>query len=215
LAYENALWERGISLVAGVDEAGRGPLAGPVVAAAVIFPPGVTIPGVDDSKKLTSSQREALFDEIHARALAAGVGVVEHDEIDSINILQATYRAMGAALATLAVKPEHVLVDGNRFCGTGIPFTAIVDGDAQCHAIAAASIIAKVTRDRIMCAYDRMFPGYGFAGHKGYGTAAHREALVRLGPCPIHRLTFLKNIAARVGEATGAVPRTSAGGAAR
>ncbi len=212
LSFEQALWEKGLSLVAGVDEAGRGPLAGPVVAAAVVFPSGVALPGVDDSKRLTPSQREILFDEIHACALAVGVGVVSHDEIDSINILQATFQAMRVALDSLGVEPEHVLVDGNRFCGTGIPYTAIVDGDAKCHAIAAASIIAKVTRDRMMCEYDRVFPGYGFAGHKGYGTAVHREALARLGPCPIHRLTFLRNFNAiavdgsrpEVDESTGA-----------
>ena len=191
LSHEEALWRCGIRHVAGVDEAGRGPLAGPVVAAAVIFPPGVLIAGVDDSKKLSPERREALFSAIHEHAVAVGVGIVGHAEIDEINILQATFKAMHGALTSLAVSPGHILVDGNRFVGSGVPFTAIVDGDARCHAIAAASIIAKVTRDRLMCEYDLLYPGYGFARHKGYGTAAHREALSRLGVCPIHRRSFL------------------------
>jgi len=196
LASEEALWRRGVRYVAGVDEAGRGPLAGPVVAAAVIFPSGLRIAGVDDSKKLTAARREQLFTVISENAIAVGVGIVGHEEIDESNILRATYKAMHGALASLAVPAEHVLVDGNRFVGSGIPFTTIVDGDARCHAIAAASIVAKVTRDRLMCAYDLLYPGYGFARHKGYGTAAHREALERLGMCPIHRRTFLGNFLA-------------------
>lgn len=203
LVHEEALWKRGFAHVAGVDEAGRGPLAGPVVAAAVIFPPGLRIPGVNDSKKIPAARREELFGIIHAEALAVGVGLVGHDEIDTINILQATYKAMHIALASLAPVPDHILVDGNRFSGTGIPFTAIVDGDACCHAIAAASIIAKVTRDRLMLGFDLLYPGYGFARHKGYGTAAHREAIVRLGPCPIHRRTFLHMPSWMQGEASG------------
>ncbi len=192
--HEEILWRQGSLHIAGVDEAGRGPLAGPVVAAAVIFPPHLTLPGVDDSKKLTPDRREQLFEIIHARALAVGCGVVGHLEIDSINILQATYKAMHLALASLPVTPQHVLVDGNSFPGTGIPYTTIVNGDALCHTIAAASIIAKVTRDRLMSESDLLYPGYGFARHKGYGTVAHREALARLGPCPIHRRTFLRNL---------------------
>ncbi len=198
LQYEHALHMRGIRFIAGVDEAGRGPLAGPVVAAAVILPEGVCIPGVDDSKKLTAAKRDALYEVILACALATGTGIVGHEEIDRINILQATYRAMHLALAALSITPEHVLVDGNRFAGTGIPFTTIVDGDALSHSIAAASIIAKVTRDRILCDYDRAYPGYGFARHKGYGTAQHRAAIIALGPCPIHRITFLSGILAGV-----------------
>ncbi|MBK7257389.1 MAG: ribonuclease HII [Ignavibacteriae bacterium] len=194
LQYENELHARGVKLVAGVDEAGRGPLAGPVVAAAVILPEGVLIPGVDDSKKLTAAKREALYDVISLPAVAAGTGIVGHEVIDRINILQATYRAMHQALAALSVMPGHVLVDGNRFAGTGIPFTTIVDGDALSHSIAAASIIAKVTRDRLLCDYDRLYPAYGFARHKGYGTAQHRAAIVAHGPCPIHRSTFLSGI---------------------
>ena len=198
LQYENELYARGVKLVAGVDEAGRGPLAGPVVAAAVILPEGVLIPGVDDSKKLTAAKREALYDVILASAVAAGTGIVGHEEIDRINILQATYRAMHQALAALSVMPGHVLVDGNRFAGTGIPFTTIVDGDALSHSIAAASIIAKVTRDRLLCDYDRLYPAYGFARHKGYGTAQHRAAILAHGPCAIHRITFLSGILAGV-----------------
>ena len=194
LEYERALHAGGIRFIAGVDEAGRGPLAGPVVAAAVILPEGVSIPGVDDSKKLTAAKREALYDVILAAALATGTGVIGHEEIDRINILQATYRAMHLALAGLSITPEHVLVDGNRFAGTGIPFTTIVDGDALSQSIAAASVIAKVTRDRILCAYDHQYPCYGFARHKGYGTAQHRAAIIAHGPCPIHRRTFLSGI---------------------
>ena len=194
LQYEAGLHARGVRFVAGVDEAGRGPLAGPVVAAAVILPEGFFIPGVNDSKKLTAAKREALYDVILASAIAAGTGIVGHEEIDSINILQATFRAMHQALAALSVVPGHILVDGNRFSGTGIPFTTIVDGDALSHSIAAASIIAKVTRDRLLCDYDRLYPAYGFARHKGYGTAQHRAAIVAHGPCPIHRRTFLSGI---------------------
>lgn len=194
LQYEAGLHARGVRFVAGVDEAGRGPLAGPVVAAAVILPEGFFIPGVDDSKKLTAAKREALYGVILASAVAAGTGIVGHEEIDSINILQATFRAMHQALAALSVVPGHILVDGNRFSGTGIPFTTIVDGDALSHSIAAASIIAKVTRDRLLCDYDRLYPAYGFARHKGYGTAQHRAAIVAHGPCPIHRRTFLSGI---------------------
>ncbi len=194
LAFEQALYAQGFRHVAGVDEAGRGPLAGPVVAAAVILPEALVIPGVDDSKKLSATKRDVLYEVILGSALAWGTGVIEPDEIDRCNILQATYRAMHQAIAALRVVPDHVLVDGNRFVGTGIPFTTIVDGDALCHAIAAASIIAKVTRDRMLCAYDRTYPQYGFAKHKGYGTAAHRAAILAHGPCPIHRRTFLTGL---------------------
>lgn len=194
LRHEQALHAQGIRLIAGVDEAGRGPLAGPVVAAAIILPPGITIPGVDDSKKLSAVRREELFDVILATAVASGVGIVDHDEIDQYNILRATYRAMHAAITALKVVPEHILVDGNRFEGTGIPFTTIIAGDALSQSIAAASVIAKVTRDRLLCDYDRLYPAYGFARHKGYGTAAHRAAIIAHGPCPIHRRTFLGGI---------------------
>jgi len=194
LVYEDDLHLHGVRSVAGVDEAGRGPLAGPVVAAAVILPEGITIPGVDDSKKLTAAQRDALYDVIMRTALATGAGIVDHREIDRGNILQATFSAMHLAIGALAIVPEHILVDGNRFNGTGIPFTTIIGGDGLSQSIAAASIIAKVTRDRILCDLDKTYPAYGFARHKGYGTAAHRAAIVQHGPCPIHRLTFLSGI---------------------
>lgn len=192
--FEAELRARGVGPVAGIDEAGRGPLAGPVVAAAVILPPDVTLPGVDDSKKLSPANREELFALISSTATAVGIGMAGHDEIDAVNILQATFRAMHRAVAALHPSPAHLLIDGNRFAADGIPFTTIVGGDARCLSIAAASIIAKVTRDRIMCAYDATFPGYGFAQHKGYGTLRHRNAIRDLGPCPIHRRSFLGRI---------------------
>ena len=176
--------------VAGVDEAGRGPLAGPVVAAAVIFRPGCYIEGVNDSKQLSSALRELFFERITAEALSVGVGVVDHDVIDRINILNATYRAMHEALRQLKMVPDYVLVDGNRFLSSGVPFTTVVRGDAGSFSIAAASIIAKVSRDRMMKDYDLQFPGYGFAQHKGYPTPGHKAAIRKLGYCPIHRRTF-------------------------
>lgn len=186
--------------VAGVDEAGRGPLAGPVVAAAVILDPARPIAGLDDSKKLSEAGREALFMLIKERALGWAVGRAEVEEIDSINILQATMLAMRRALDALAPAPEHALIDGNR-CPEGLRCTAewVIDGDAQVEVISAASIIAKVTRDREMAALDRQFPGYGFARHKGYGTAEHLKALEALGPCAIHRRSFgpVKAVAGR------------------
>lgn len=190
LGHETALWSKGISPVAGIDEAGRGPLAGPVVAAAVVFEPDVYIEGVNDSKQLTPEEREEFYHLITARATSFGIGIIDHSLIDEINILNATFRAMHTAISKLSVSPAHLLVDGNRFPEVGIPFTAIVEGDARSFSIAAASIIAKVTRDRIMLEYDRLFPGYGFATNKGYGTREHREALLRLGPCEIHRRSF-------------------------
>jgi ribonuclease HII len=190
LRFEEALWDAGLQHVAGIDEAGRGPLAGPVVAAAVIFPRGYLIQGVDDSKKLPPSRREVLLEKIQETALAIGVGIVDHLEIDRINILQATFKAMQQAIAQLTVCPDHLLVDGNRFTGNGLPYSTIVDGDALCHAIAAASIVAKVTRDRIMVEQDHRYPEYGFSRHKGYGTPEHRAAIARLGLCPIHRRSF-------------------------
>ncbi len=190
LSYERRLWNDGLTNIAGIDEAGRGPLAGPVVAAAAIFPKDFIIPEVDDSKVLTSDQRDTLYDQIFAGALAIGIGIVDHRTIDEINILNATFRAMHEAVRQLAITPDHLLVDGNRFQGSVIPFTTIVDGDALCFSIGAASIIAKVTRDRIMRDYDMQFPGYGFANHKGYGTPEHREAIYKLGYCDIHRRSF-------------------------
>jgi ribonuclease HII len=190
LIHERALWSRGFRLLAGIDEAGRGPLAGPVVAAAVVLPVGVILPGVDDSKKLSPRRREELADLIRSRALAVATGIVPHERIDEINILNATLQAMRQAVESLGLRPDHLLVDGNRSPDTGIPCVAIVDGDALSSSIAAASIIAKVTRDRLMVEYDRQYPGYGFARHKGYGTREHREAIERLGFCPIHRRSF-------------------------
>jgi ribonuclease HII len=192
LEIEDDLHNQGIDLIAGVDEAGRGPLAGPVVAAAVIFPRGISLEGVDDSKKLTPARRESIYSAIMKEAQCVGVGIVDHNVIDAINIANATYKAMHEALSQLGLTPDHVLVDGNRFVGGSLPFTTIVDGDAKCFSIAAASIIAKVTRDRLMLDYDVMYPGYGFARHKGYGTKAHYEALALLGCCPIHRKSFLR-----------------------
>ena len=190
LHFEKTLWEQGIMHIAGVDEAGRGPLAGPVVAAAVFFPKDVIIDGVNDSKKLSEVKREELFEQIHRAALSIGVGIVGHETIDSINILQATLNAMEEAVLHLSPSPQHLLIDGNQFRKNGIPHTTIIDGDAKCFSIAAASIVAKVTRDRIMLKYDEQFPQYGFAKHKGYGTKAHLEAIRAHGFCEIHRRSF-------------------------
>ncbi|HET6271598.1 MAG TPA: ribonuclease HII [Bacteroidota bacterium] len=191
LRYERKCWRKGFQHVAGVDEAGRGPLAGPVVAAAVIFPRAFFLPEVNDSKQLSGEQREELYGRIMASASAVGVGVVDHVVIDEINILQATYRAMHDATRRLAITPDHLLIDGNRFEPDGIPFTTIIDGDALSLCIAAASIVAKVTRDRIMVGYDAVYPAYGFARHKGYATPEHREAIFKLGYSPIHRRSFV------------------------
>jgi ribonuclease HII len=187
---EETYRSRGAERIAGVDEAGRGPLAGPVVAAAVVFSPGVFIPGVDDSKVLSPPRREALAVEIRAKAAEVGVGVVPHDEIDRINILRATNLAMEQAVRALAVPPDLLLIDGNSFRHDTLTFVNIVDGDALCFSIAAASIIAKVERDRIMMEYDRQYPEYGFAAHKGYGTEQHRKAIAEFGLSPIHRKSF-------------------------
>lgn len=176
--------------IAGVDEAGRGPLAGPVVAAAVMLDPERPIPGLADSKRLPASRREQLAACVRAQALAVGVAVVEADEIDRLNILRATLVAMGDAIAALRPLPREVLVDGDRCPDLDMPARAIVGGDALEPAIAAASIVAKVERDRIMRALDGVHPGYGFGAHKGYGTRAHLEALHRLGPCAAHRRSF-------------------------
>jgi len=187
---EQSLRVGAVRHIAGVDEAGRGPLAGPVVAAAVVFPSDLYLPGVDDSKKLTAARRDELFDRIMHSALSVGVGIISHEVIDELNILNATFRAMHEAVAKLAIVPDHLLVDGNMFPGGNVPFTTVIGGDGFCFSIAAASIIAKVTRDRIMCAYDARFPGYGFASHKGYATQEHRDAIAHLGYCAIHRRTF-------------------------
>lgn len=190
--YENHCWEAGYETVCGVDEAGRGPLAGPVCAAAVILPRGLDIPGLNDSKKLTAKRREALYDIITEQALAYDIAFASELEIDEINILQATFLAMERAMAQLAPPPELALIDGNRSKDFGLPVRTIVKGDSLSASIAAASILAKVTRDRLMEQYDEQYPQYGFAVHKGYGTKRHYAALREYGPCPIHRQTFLK-----------------------
>ena len=190
--YETTLRSEGYSLICGVDEAGRGPLAGPVCAAACVLPAGLVIEGLNDSKKLSEKRREALYYMITAKALAWAVCLVDETVIDEINILQATFRAMRGAVERLSVRPELCLVDGNRDPGLGLPTRTVVKGDASCASVAAASILAKVTRDRLMAAYDAQYPGYGFAVHKGYGTKAHYEAVGRLGLCPIHRRSFFK-----------------------
>ncbi|MDU0459254.1 MAG: ribonuclease HII [Geobacteraceae bacterium] len=190
LAYEKIARSQGFLRIAGVDEVGRGPLAGPVMAAAVILPPGLQIPGIDDSKKLSPLKREILFDVITAKALAVGTGTVEPEIIDSINILQATRLAMLNAVRQLSPPPDFLLIDGITPINTTISQKTVKKGDSLSLSIAAASIIAKVTRDRLMTEMDRLYPGYGFAGHKGYGSALHLEAIRKLGPSPIHRLTF-------------------------
>lgn len=189
-AYENKYWDRGISSIAGVDEAGRGPLAGPVVASAVIFEKGVLIDGVTDSKKLSAKKREYLFHRIRELASAVGIGIVSHEVIDRINILQASFLAMNKAIDQLNVAPQQLLVDGNFFRHERFPVENIVKGDALSHSIAAASIIAKVTRDALMMEADEQYPQYGFAAHKGYGTKVHIDAIRRYGYCPIHRRSF-------------------------
>lgn len=192
LRFENALRKTGVRSIAGIDEAGRGPLAGPVVAAAVILPERFRHPLLDDSKKLSAAQREAIHDALIASAaIRWAVAVVEHAEIDRINILRATHEAMRRALQALPELPQHALIDGLPVRPFPIPHTAIVRGDGQSKSIAAASILAKVTRDRIMLRLDAEYPAYGFARHKGYGTELHLERLKLHGPCPIHRKTFL------------------------
>lgn len=188
--YEARAWKTGVTRLAGIDEAGRGPLAGPVVAAAVIIGPERRIKGLADSKLLTAEQRDALFERITERAVAIGVGIVDHETIDRINILQATRRAMIEALAALSVAPDFVITDFVALRDLTCPQRNLIDGDARCASVAAASIIAKVTRDRLMLEADRTFPEYGFARHKGYATPEHLAALDRLGPCPLHRRTF-------------------------
>ena len=196
--YERAAMSSGARLVAGVDEAGRGPLAGPVVAAAVALPHGYYPTGLDDSKKLAPGARESLYGQITSRSVAWGVGSVDAGTIDSINILNATRLAMKGAVEALCeafgAEPDLLLVDAVRLPDVDIPQEPIIRGDALCLCIAAASVVAKVTRDRIMAGYDAAYPEYGFARHKGYGTAQHIEAVLRHGPSPIHRRTFLKGI---------------------
>lgn len=189
---ENSLYANGFQMICGVDEAGRGPLAGPVCAAAVILPAGLEIPGLTDSKKLTDKKRRELFPIIKEQAVAYGIGLASHEEIDEINILQATYLAMERALAKLYVKPDIALIDGNRAKNFGLPVRTVVKGDSLSANIAAASVLAKVTRDDLMLELAQQYPEYGFEVHKGYGTKAHYEALRQHGASAIHRQTFLK-----------------------
>lgn len=190
LFYEKKYYED-YDYICGIDEAGRGPLAGPVVAGAVILPKGLKIPYLNDSKQLSAKRREELFDIIMEKALAVGVGVASPERIDEINILQATYEAMRQAVAELKVKPQILLNDAVYIPGLDLPQEKIIKGDAKSLSIAAASVIAKVTRDRMMVAYDEIFPEYGFAKHKGYGAKAHIEKIQSIGPCPIHRRSFI------------------------
>lgn len=189
---EQQLFEQGIGVVCGVDEAGRGPLAGPVCAAAVILPPNLEIPGLDDSKKLTDKRRRELFPIIKEQAIAYGIGLASHEEIDQINILQATFLAMQRAIDQLDGKADFALIDGNREKDFGLPVMTVVKGDSRSANIAAASILAKVTRDDILEELAKEYPQYGFEVHKGYGTKAHYEALRTYGASPVHRMTFLK-----------------------
>lgn len=194
MQFEDEGRANGANFIAGIDEAGRGPLAGPVVAAACILDPNKPILGLDDSKKLSEKKREALFEEIKEKALAYKVVAKGPDIIDSINILEATKQAMRDCVAGLEVKPDLLLIDAVKLEGTGVPVNAIIKGDAKSNSIAAASILAKVTRDHMMIDYDAEYPGYGFAKHKGYGTKDHYAAIREHGMTPIHRVTFLKVI---------------------
>jgi ribonuclease HII len=189
-AFERPYWRAG-QLVAGIDEAGRGPLAGPCVAAAVIMPPGRLIAGVNDSKKLTQARREALCEAIKTQAVCWAVGMVDSDVIDEINILNAARRAFAKAFSRLEVKPSYVFCDCIRGIDIDAPYEELVGGDARCYSVAAASIVAKVTRDAIMRDYEKLYPGYGFAQHKGYATELHRQCLREQGPCAIHRRSFI------------------------
>lgn len=190
---ENSFFDQGLRLICGVDEAGRGPLAGPVCAAAVVLPAGLHIPGLNDSKKLTDRKRRELFPIIQEKALAYGIGLATHEEIDEINILQATFLAMKRAIDSLGLSPELALVDGNKAGNFGVPVKTVVKGDSLSASIAAASVLAKVIRDDIMLEMAKQYPQYEFERHKGYGTKAHYAALAAYGPCPIHRMSFLKS----------------------
>ena len=191
---EIALRREGETVVCGCDEAGRGPLAGPVVAAAVILPDGLIIEGLDDSKKLSEKKREQLFDIIKENCISCAVGICDVGEIEEINILNASMLAMNRAVSGLEIRPSLALVDGNITRGFEMRAVPVIKGDALCPSIAAASIIAKVTRDRMVAELDEVYPEYGFKKHKGYGTKLHREAILKYGPCPIHRMSFLTKI---------------------
>ena len=191
---ENHYMDQGSRLICGIDEAGRGPLAGPVCAAAVILPPNLTIDGLNDSKKLTDKKRRELFPVITENALAYAIAFADEKEIDQINILQATYLAMERAVNKLAIHPDLLLIDGNRTKDFGIPTETVVRGDSLSASIAAASVLAKVTRDNFMLEQAEVYPQYDFDVHKGYGTKAHYAALTEYGPCPIHRMSFLRKL---------------------
>lgn len=192
---ENEIYKTGVNTICGIDEAGRGPLAGPVVVAAVIMPKDSMIEGVNDSKKVSEKKREALFEQITKEAISYGIGIIDQKEIDEINILNATKKGLTTAIKELEVKPDRILVDALTGIDTcGIPYTSIIKGDAKSYSIAAASILAKVTRDRIMREWDELYPQYGFEKHKGYGTKMHIDAIKEHGLCPLHRLSFVKNI---------------------
>lgn len=193
-SIENEYREKGFNIICGVDEAGRGPLAGPVYAAAVILPSDCVIEGLNDSKKLTEKKREALFDEIKEKALAYGIASADEKEIDEINILNATFLAMKRAINSLSVKPDLALIDGNQKPHTDIEEVTVIKGDAKSTSIAAASVLAKVSRDRFMLEMAEKYPQYEFARHKGYGTRLHYEKIAQYGVCDIHRRTFLKKI---------------------
>ncbi len=193
-SLENEIYDSGLSPLCGVDEAGRGPLAGPVCAAAVILPRGTVIEGLNDSKKLSEKRREALYDEIVGKAIAFGVAFASVEEIEEKNILEATFLAMNRAIEKLSVVPALALIDGNRNKGITLPSRCVIGGDGKCADIAAASILAKVTRDRYMLEMAEKYPQYGFDRHKGYGTAAHYAAIREYGPSPIHRMSFLRKM---------------------
>ena len=191
---EKVFYNKGIEYIAGIDEAGRGPLAGPVVVASVIMPKDSMIEGVNDSKKVSEKKREKLYDIILEEAISYGIGIIYQDEIDEINILQATKKGLTEAVEQMKIKPDLIMVDALTGIDTlGIPYQSIIKGDAKCYSISAASIIAKVTRDRIMREWDKVYPEYGFAAHKRYGTAKHIAALKEYGPCEIHRRSFIKH----------------------
>lgn len=190
---DKEFFDKGIKYIAGIDEAGRGPLAGPVVVASVILPQDSMIEGINDSKKVSEAKREKLYDLIINEAISYGIGIIYQDEIDEINILQATKKGLTEAIKQMEIKPNIIMVDALSGIDTlGIPYKSIIKGDAKCYSIAAASILAKVTRDRIMREWDKIYPEYGFGSHKGYGTAKHITAIREFGPCPIHRRTFIK-----------------------
>lgn len=194
---ENQYFEKGIQYLCGIDEAGRGPLAGPVVVAAVVMPKDSKLEGVNDSKKVSEKKREMLYEQIKEEAISYSVAIVDEKEIDQVNILNATKEGLTTAIRGLKVKPERIIVDALTGIDTcGIPYDSVIKGDAKCYSIAAASILAKVTRDRIMRKMDEVYPEYGFEKHKGYGTAAHIAAIKEYGLCPIHRKSFTKNFVA-------------------